>query len=227
MAWRVAGCLDQLLDEINASAPNRSKASDGSIGDADHQSRDSDHNPWCQGWVVTARDYTHDPGNGFDSYQFADWLRQRCAGDILIDGQRETRLKYIISNRRIASAEYGWVWREYTGSNPHDHHVHVSCDCTAEGDYMDATYPFGWSATTGGEDDLMLCNYGDEGPKVTTLQCMIERAGHSLSQFGADGCYGDEVANALVALGVVGGDLSGHSYGPFEYAALHALVGGR
>jgi hypothetical protein len=221
-SWRVAKCLDQLLDEINASAPNRSKVSDGSIGDEDHQSRNSDHNPWCCGWVVTARDYTHDPAGGFDSYAFADWLRQRCRGDILIDGKRETRLKYIISNRQIAEADNGWNWTHYSGDNPHDHHCHVSCDCTGEGGYMDDTTPFGWASTTG-DDTNMLCKYGDTGDKVTSLQCLIEQAGGSLPQFGHDGSYGDEVANALVALGVAG-DGTGQWYGPYEYGALMAKV---
>ena len=36
VSWYVARSLDQLLAEINASAPHRSKASDGSIGDASH-----------------------------------------------------------------------------------------------------------------------------------------------------------------------------------------------
>lgn len=144
MAWRVAKSLDQLLAEINASAPNRSKASDGSIGDEDHQTTNSDHNAHCQGWVVTARDFTHDPANGFDSYAYADWQRQRCRGDILINGTREIRVKYIISNRRIASPTDNWAWRTYNGENAHDKHCHVSVDCTAEGGYMDSTEPWGW-----------------------------------------------------------------------------------
>lgn len=155
-SWRVASSLDQLLAEINASAPNRSKLSDGSIGDEDHQSRDSDHNPHCCGWVVTARDFTHDPANGFDSYAFAEWLRARCAGDILIDGKREVRCKYVISNRRIASTSNGWRWEPYEGDNPHDHHVHVSVDCTGEGGPMDDQTPWGW------EGDGMSIN--DEVP---------------------------------------------------------------
>ena len=44
MAWRVARSLDVLLGQLNALAPERSKASDGSIGDAAHASRSSDHN---------------------------------------------------------------------------------------------------------------------------------------------------------------------------------------
>lgn len=149
MGWRVAASLDQLLAEINASAPNRSKASDGSIGDEAHwaQGSSSDHNPWCCGWVVTARDFTHDPAGGFDSYAYAEWQRQRCRGDILLNGEREYRVKYIISNRRIASPTDNWAWRNYSGDNPHDHHVHVSVDCTGEGGYMDSTAPWGW--TTG------------------------------------------------------------------------------
>lgn len=149
--WRVAKSLDQLLAEINASAPNRNKASDGSIGDENHQGTNSDHNPWCQGWIVTARDFTHDPAGGFDSYEWAEWQRKRCRGDILINGQREIRVKYIISNRKIASPSSNWSWRTYTGTNPHDHHAHISVDCTAEGGYMDSVTPWGW---TGGGGDM-------------------------------------------------------------------------
>ena len=120
MSWYVARSLDTLLDEINASAPGRNKASDGSIGDADHSSRESDHNPCDDHNAVCARDFTHDPGAGFDSHAFAYWLVARCSAGI------ENRCKYVISNYQIASASQAWVWRPYDGSNPHSHHVHVS-----------------------------------------------------------------------------------------------------
>jgi hypothetical protein len=146
MSWYVARSLDQLLAEINSSAPARSKASDGSIGDTSHSSRDSDHNPCDCHDAVCARDYTHDPAHGFDSYTFANWLRERCATGA------ENRVSYIISNGRIASQTYGFVWKPYDGSNPHDHHVHVSVEHPVG--VFDDTSSWGWSATTGGDLDM-------------------------------------------------------------------------
>lgn len=139
MSWYVAKSLNVLRDEINRGAPNRSKASDGSIGDAAHSSRTSDHNPCDCHNAVCARDITHDPGGGFDSYAFADWLRQRCRTGL------ENRVKYIISNRRIASGTNAWAWRTYSGANPHSQHVHVS---VAHGsDIFDSPATWGWAPT--------------------------------------------------------------------------------
>ncbi len=115
--WRLAKSLVVLRDRVNALAPNRSKDSDGSVGDSAHASRSSDHNPYIKDngiGVVRAIDITHDPRDGFDSYAFADMLRKNA----------DPRIKYIISNRRIANP--GESWRPYHGSNPHDHHVHIS-----------------------------------------------------------------------------------------------------
>lgn len=122
MDWRLAKSLEILRSEINAKWPTRARDSDGSIGDANHASRSSDHNPWIVDpaggpHVVSAVDITHDPRNGFDSYAFAEWLRTK----------RDPRIKYVISNRRIFSSEVApWQWRRYSGTNPHDHHVHIS-----------------------------------------------------------------------------------------------------
>lgn len=143
MSWYVARSLDTLLDEVNASAPQRNKASDGSIGDADHSSRDSDHNPCDCHNAVCARDFTHDPAGGFDSYAFAHWLVDRCSAGL------EQRCKYVISNGMIASASKGWVWRTYTGSNPHDHHVHVSVDHPSS--LFDNPSTWHWAAGVGPE----------------------------------------------------------------------------
>lgn len=115
MAWRIAKSLEKLRNQINAAYPNRSKASDGVIGDAAHASSASDHNPNRAG-VVCAMDVTHSPQTGFDAHALADRLRL----------YRHPNLKYIISNRRITGAFNGWVWQAYGGSNPHSSHVHFS-----------------------------------------------------------------------------------------------------
>lgn len=113
MAYRLAKSLERLRAQVNAAYPNRSKTSDGWIGDAAHRARPSDHNPNASG-VVQALDITHDPKNGVDSGALAEKLR--ASGD--------PRIKYIISNHRIANS--GQPWRKYTGSNPHTMHVHIS-----------------------------------------------------------------------------------------------------
>lgn len=124
MAWRLAKSIDVLRKEINAAYPKRRKSSDGTIGDDEHASRSSDHNPWVKDGrtgVVTAIDFTHDPDNGVDAGEIAELLR----------ASKDTRIKYIISNKRICnSAKTGgaaaWSWRPYSGSNPHTKHMHLS-----------------------------------------------------------------------------------------------------
>lgn len=122
--WRLAYSLERLRDQINAKAPERSKASDGTIGDAAHMSRSSDHNAWIRTTdaegrgigVVSALDITHDPRNGIDAGKLAEALKR--SGD--------RRLKYIISNSRIWNPSIQADWRPYDGDNPHTMHVHIS-----------------------------------------------------------------------------------------------------
>lgn len=122
--WRVAKSLLKLRDQVNARAPRRNKASDGTIGDTAHCQRNSDHNPWVRDGsigVVTAMDITNDPARGCDVNTIAEAIR----------ASRDSRVKYIIWNRRIAnSAAIGsaepWQWRPYSGTNPHTKHVHIS-----------------------------------------------------------------------------------------------------
>jgi len=123
-SWRVARSLLALRRQVDARAPRRSKASDGTIGDAAHASRSSDHNPWVRDGamgVVTAMDVTHDPANGCDAGALAESIL----------ASQDVRVKYVIWNRRIASSyETGgvaaWIWRPYSGTNPHNKHVHIS-----------------------------------------------------------------------------------------------------
>lgn len=124
MAYRIAKSLDVLRSQFNAEFPNRNKKADGWIGDAAHASRTSDHNPWVKDGsmgIVTALDITHDPKNGVDIGTITEHMRQ----------QRDSRIKYVICNGRIFSSTTSpWVWRTYTGSNPHSTHFHVSVNST-------------------------------------------------------------------------------------------------
>jgi hypothetical protein len=125
VAWRVARSLDVLLTQLNTVFPRRSRASDGSIGDAAHRATVSDHNPDTQE-VVRARDFTHDPAHGLDIADLASELV----------GSRDLRIKYIIANGRIMDTRAGnpWQWVPYTGSNPHTKHLHLSVVADARAD---------------------------------------------------------------------------------------------
>lgn len=123
--WKLAAALITLEDQVNAKYSNRSKLSDGSIGDLAHAARTSDHN--VHNGYCHALDLTHDPQHGFSSEKFAQ---------ALLDAQ-DPRLKYVISNRKIGSGPAGpnpGKWRSYNGSNPHDHHCHISVNTRGETD---------------------------------------------------------------------------------------------
>lgn len=154
MSWRVADSLDALLAEINTAAPTRSKASDGSIGDAAHASRQSDHNPWVTDsngeGVVRARDFTHDPADGLDCHALAAHLATMLRNSkhpalasgayIIWDGE-------ILSRDRVSEG-----WRPYTGSNPHRAHLHLSVTTAASG--YDSTRPWGWPTEETDMDEI-------------------------------------------------------------------------
>jgi hypothetical protein len=123
--WVVDRGLDKLLAQINAAAPNRSKVSDGSIGDPAHQATESDHNPehppppGNPDYEVDARDFTQDPASGADMAVVSETIRL----------SKDPRVSYVIFNRRIYSGPEGpqpWVWRVYTGPDPHTGHMHIS-----------------------------------------------------------------------------------------------------
>lgn len=145
MTWRVALSLDVMLAEINRAAPNRSTASDGSIGDQSHANRTSDHNPNDAG-VVRARDVTDDPLHGCNADRIAEHVRR-----LGLEGHPALGPgAYVIWDRRIASDTHGWVWRTYDGSNPHTEHVHVSVATDRRG--YDSTAPWHLDES---EDDTM------------------------------------------------------------------------
>ena len=112
-----------VLRQATALRPKRKKASDGLLPSAAHikQSPNSDHNT---GYAV---DLTHDPENGID-----------CV-EMFVKLQEDKRVKYLIFQGKIWSQKNGVY--SYTGSNPHNKHLHISIkeDC---GDDKSAWFPW-------------------------------------------------------------------------------------
>lgn len=131
-SWALVPCLVQLRQEFSELGPNRSKESDGSIGDAAHADSISDHNDDEIGNVpirdadklheVHAIDVTKSGPwlNGLTMERIVQFILARCRSGA------ENRLRYIIYNRRMWSASWGWSEHEYFGTNPHDKHAHFS-----------------------------------------------------------------------------------------------------
>ena len=153
MSWRLARSLEKLREQINAAHPDRSKVSDGSIGDVAHSARKSDHNPNSAG-VVTAIDITHDPDKGVDGHTLSRQLAQ------------DSRTKYVIfagEIYRTYKPELGWA--KYTGTNRHDKHVHIS----VLGDKYDDAALWGFGAFPKSFKRSTL-RFGDTGSAVAELQ---------------------------------------------------------
>lgn len=108
MAWYLNPALTRFRAAVDATWPNRDRASDGTLGDEAHQATASDHNP--------------DPDGSVDAW------------DMDVDGVPVERLKavfqahesslYWIHAGVIASRDWGWQRRPYDGTNPHTRHVH-------------------------------------------------------------------------------------------------------
>lgn len=206
MAWRVAKSLNVLLGEINNSYPSRSKTMDGSIGDAAHASRSSDHNPWIKRGaygIVTARDFTHDP-NDLDCHELADFLTGLAlAGD--------PRIKYIIWNRRILNLRQSRSWRRYYGVNGHTGHLHLSVSTNPA--HYDSTAPWGLRPPVLGDRNLRV---GRSGPDVVTLQRILG--------ITPDGDYGPATEAAVLAFQRALGLSPDGEVGPNTLAALRAGI---
>jgi hypothetical protein len=122
-----------LVEEINYIAPNRSKASDGTIGNQAHADSVSDHNPDETGNVGNVSDSDHiDEVHARDVTAKgpwpAGWSAARIVGIIVKRSRsgQEKRTRYVIHNRKIYKRSNGWVEEDYTGPNPHTEHFHVS-----------------------------------------------------------------------------------------------------
>jgi peptidoglycan hydrolase-like protein with peptidoglycan-binding domain len=180
--------LRVLLSQINELAPNRSKASDGWIGDMKHMARHSDHNPEPDG-TVDARDFTNDPSGGCDARKLAQ---------AILDS-KDKRLSYVISNGEIASGRKGpkpWTWRKYTGANGHYHHCHVSVLDEGQDDKTPWKIESAFKSPAKTEVVLTkkqvnsVMHLGSKGDFVKTLQQNLNKLGYP--EVEEDGVFGED-----------------------------------
>ena len=114
-----------VLRQATALFPKRKKLSDGLLPSVAHQkaSPNSDHN------TGLAVDLTHDPENGVDCAQIFEKLKE------------DKRVSYLIFAGKIWSRDKAKSGnRPYTGSNPHNKHLHISINS----DMANDTSPWFW-----------------------------------------------------------------------------------
>jgi Putative peptidoglycan binding domain len=188
MAWRLTESLVVLRAQIDARAPHRSRASDGTIGDAAHRHRPSRHNPNAAG-VVCAIDITDDPVNGCPIHRIAEQVSFNPHPDPA----------YIISDRRIAGRSTAWKWHRYAGPNPHSHRAHYGVGTGPDGEpgpHYDDKQPWrGVDSSNANVSVPRTPRRGMRGEDVRGLRRLLIGAGHLAG--GADGIFGPKTQAAV------------------------------
>lgn len=229
MTWRNCQASQSLVAAINTRYPGRDRGSDGTIGDAAHAARSSDHNPWVTVagvGVVRARDVDRD---GVDAAWIVEELRKLgAAGD-----RRLASGGYLIYRSRITRPDWSG-WATYKGSNPHDKHFHVSFSRDPAG--FDS--PAGWlflggtpvpvTAPAPAGSMATLTHGMRNDRRVMALQRFLNAHGWrpALPLLPATGNYLEQtvavVKAAQAQCGVTGPDADGRIVGPRTAAAFAA-----
>jgi len=110
----------QLREQFDDCYGDRTRSSDGWLGDSRHAARKSDHNPDGEGWVRAI-----DISRGLSGKSEPD-LMPDVADQLRILAKTDRRISYIIFDGKIASAKSFWRFRKYTGINQHRTHLHIS-----------------------------------------------------------------------------------------------------
>lgn len=130
MVWYKASWIPAFFAALDAVAPARDRASDGTVGDPAHMTGASGHNPDDTPGVSAERQDADtrpevraaDAGSNLRSVV----TMQRVVDAILAYPPDRNRLIYIIFNGYIWSASNGWARAKYSGADQHTTHVHVS-----------------------------------------------------------------------------------------------------
>ncbi len=119
----------QMREQIDDSFADRSRKSDGWIGDQKHQNTKSDHNPLPKTYEVCAIDVD---AKLCDQPEMSIYLAEQ----IRVAAKTDKRISYIIHVGKIASAKSFWRFVKYRGVNPHNRHIHISFKPNQKGDFF-------------------------------------------------------------------------------------------
>ena len=192
--WKLAPAIEQFKKQLNAMFPNRDRVSDGFLGDLAHSKRKSSHNPDKFGFV-RAMDVTHNPEKGID-------------GNLLLNAllsAKDSRIWYIIFNRKIYNRKNNFKPEVYTGENAHKHHLHLSVadDPNIYNDASDWNLSFGQPQATQTASPTISTTFtelkkGSKGEAVKKLQTILHQKGF-LGASGIDSDFGEKTDRAVRA----------------------------
>ena len=119
----------QMREQIDDSFADRSRKSDGWIGNEKHQNTKSDHNPLPDTGEVCAIDVD---AKLCDQPEMSIYLAEQ----IRVAAKTDKRISYIIHVGKIASAKSFWRFVKYRGVNPHNRHIHISFKPNQKGNFF-------------------------------------------------------------------------------------------
>jgi hypothetical protein len=127
-AWLSKAAV-QMREQIDDSFADRSRKSDGWIGDQKHQNTKSDHNPLPNTGEVCAIDVD---AKLCDQPEMSIYLAEQ----IRVAAKTDKRISYIIHVGKIASAKSFWRFVKYRGINQHTRHIHISFKPNQKGEFF-------------------------------------------------------------------------------------------
>lgn len=230
--------LDWLGDTICART-GRPRAAAGTKGDVNHLRGAHRSQEWIlNSRYCTSRTYTvqsglsgeqvrHIAGFDFTPGSGAAMLAQcRRLYAAVRDGRLE-EVREFYGNVDGDQVVDGWdnvANRAATSDSSHLWHWHLTIDRRRLRDQalMERILATALGTTPTTQEVTMFCRHGERNAQVWVLQRQLNELG--AGPIAEDWQYGAETAAAVVRAGITGGDVSGRTYGPGEYAALQTKL---